>query len=129
MILSPPRSTRTDTLFPYTTLFRSFEILLEIWRLLVSTCLPDRADIGVAVGGALLELDRDPAVLDVTDVAVVKRIEMRDVEQVLDQQKIVHRNLHRTVAVLGIPFVARHLGNARWLGRIGFRREIGRAHV
>src|SRR3546814_20357373 len=24
MILLPPRSTRTDTLFPYTTLFRSF---------------------------------------------------------------------------------------------------------
>src|SRR3546814_11181885 len=24
MILRPPRSTRTDTLFPYTTLFRSF---------------------------------------------------------------------------------------------------------
>src|SRR3546814_19175728 len=26
MILRPPRSTRTDTLFPYTTLFRSFAI-------------------------------------------------------------------------------------------------------
>src|SRR3546814_7918634 len=26
MIRRPPRSTRTDTLFPYTTLFRSFEI-------------------------------------------------------------------------------------------------------
>src|SRR3546814_7061978 len=26
MILRPPRSTRTDTLFPYTTLFRSFSI-------------------------------------------------------------------------------------------------------
>src|SRR3546814_13419568 len=25
MILRPPRSTRTDTLFPYTTLFRSLE--------------------------------------------------------------------------------------------------------
>src|SRR3546814_13023776 len=25
MILRPPRSTRTDTLFPYTTLFRSWE--------------------------------------------------------------------------------------------------------
>src|SRR3546814_6909517 len=25
MILLPPRSTRTDTLFPYTTLFRSFQ--------------------------------------------------------------------------------------------------------
>src|SRR3546814_5595128 len=31
MIRRPPRSTRTDTLFPYTTLFRSLEHLL--WRL------------------------------------------------------------------------------------------------
>src|SRR3546814_16725261 len=30
MILRPPRSTRTDTLFPYTTLFRSrFELILK----------------------------------------------------------------------------------------------------
>src|SRR3546814_5572942 len=29
MIRRPPRSTRTDTLFPYTTLFRSFDVLLE----------------------------------------------------------------------------------------------------
>src|SRR3546814_4857959 len=28
MIRRPPRSTRTDTLFPYTTLFRSFHTLL-----------------------------------------------------------------------------------------------------
>src|SRR3546814_17040993 len=27
MIRRPPRSTRTDTLFPYTTLFRSFEFI------------------------------------------------------------------------------------------------------
>src|SRR3546814_11283745 len=38
MIRRPPRSTRTDTLFPYTTLFRSVanhysERLREIWRL------------------------------------------------------------------------------------------------
>src|SRR3546814_20877524 len=26
MIRRPPRSTRTDTLFPYTTLFRSFDV-------------------------------------------------------------------------------------------------------
>src|SRR3546814_11002103 len=26
MLRRPPRSTRTDTLFPYTTLFRSFEL-------------------------------------------------------------------------------------------------------
>src|SRR3546814_10566423 len=30
MIRRPPRSTRTDTLFPYTTLFRSEEKLVEI---------------------------------------------------------------------------------------------------
>src|SRR3546814_15397005 len=29
MIRRPPRSTRTDTLFPYTTLFRSFAALLD----------------------------------------------------------------------------------------------------
>src|SRR3546814_20968979 len=28
MIRRPPRSTRTDTLFPYTTLFRSYEALV-----------------------------------------------------------------------------------------------------
>src|SRR3546814_1800292 len=30
MIRRPPRSTRTDTLFPYTTLFRSFALIQEI---------------------------------------------------------------------------------------------------
>src|SRR3546814_18576171 len=32
MIRRPPRSTRTDTLFPYTTLFRSRRRLEELWR-------------------------------------------------------------------------------------------------
>src|SRR3546814_6242471 len=32
MIRRPPRSTRTDTLFPYTTLFRSPSIMLAIVR-------------------------------------------------------------------------------------------------
>src|SRR3546814_14261251 len=31
MIRRPPRSTRTDTLFPYTTLFRSWEGVLRPW--------------------------------------------------------------------------------------------------
>src|SRR3546814_4908981 len=30
MIRRPPRSTRTDTLFPYTTLFRSLTLLLDV---------------------------------------------------------------------------------------------------
>src|SRR3546814_16687245 len=32
MIRRPPRSTRTDTLFPYTTLFRSPPVDRELWR-------------------------------------------------------------------------------------------------
>src|SRR3546814_12760538 len=32
MIRRPPRSTRTDTLFPYTTLFRSARQDPEVWR-------------------------------------------------------------------------------------------------
>src|SRR3546814_292061 len=30
MIRRPPRSTRTDTLFPYTTLFRSVELMVPL---------------------------------------------------------------------------------------------------
>src|SRR3546814_5509667 len=31
MMRRPPRSTRTDTLFPYTTLFRSASVLVELY--------------------------------------------------------------------------------------------------
>src|SRR3546814_7900124 len=33
MIRRPPRSTRTDTLFPYTTLFRSWQVERLHWKL------------------------------------------------------------------------------------------------
>src|SRR3546814_15139971 len=47
MIRRPPRSTRTDTLFPYTTLFRSArETIIEIQRLL--KILPTAAIAGEA---------------------------------------------------------------------------------
>src|SRR3546814_6639260 len=42
MIRRPPRSTRTDTLFPYTTLFRSGVIY----------SLPGRVDVGTDQGAA-----------------------------------------------------------------------------
>src|SRR3546814_19857848 len=32
MIRRPPRSTRTDTLFPYTTVFRSLQLVLDLRR-------------------------------------------------------------------------------------------------
>src|SRR3546814_15221156 len=41
MIRRPPGSTRTDTLFPYTTLFRSF-IALDKWPVGSTRCRPRR---------------------------------------------------------------------------------------
>src|SRR3546814_12259402 len=37
MIRRPPRSTRTDTLFPYTTLFRSLQVLSVRGEIMAST--------------------------------------------------------------------------------------------
>src|SRR3546814_16878202 len=60
MIRRPPRSTRTDTLFPYTTLFRSSALIrLDVARVVVAFHLEDRglpvADIDHArvLAGAL----------------------------------------------------------------------------
>src|SRR3546814_9676042 len=50
MIRRPPRSTRTDTLFPYTTLFRSTEggsLFLQLLQLIARNTL--RRDIGHAM--------------------------------------------------------------------------------
>src|SRR3546814_3634152 len=59
MIRRPPRSTRTDTLFPYTTLFRSRAQFLPSLRLtgsaggLISDALPDPISIW-SIGGSIL---------------------------------------------------------------------------
>src|SRR3546814_10963406 len=50
MIRRPPRSTRTDTLFPYTTLFRS--------RSVVASCTAD------AIVGRTDPFERDPKQID-----------------------------------------------------------------
>src|SRR3546814_2112346 len=50
MLRRPPRSTRTDTLFPYTPLFRSLDVLDERVRLVLRQHA-DPADAGIdAVG-------------------------------------------------------------------------------
>src|SRR3546814_21022628 len=50
MIRRPPRSTRTDTLFPYTTLFRSGRTFLGVAKHIAAS--PDGFDVIVAVAGA-----------------------------------------------------------------------------
>src|SRR3546814_19501776 len=50
MIRRPPRSTRTDTLFPYTTLFRSTQMgVVEKFRPLLTALRPLLLDMGVMV--------------------------------------------------------------------------------
>src|SRR3546814_9685954 len=46
MIRRPPRSTRTDTLFPYTTLFRSWEAGVEHARKAAPPALPPQIEAG-----------------------------------------------------------------------------------
>src|SRR3546814_1708352 len=57
MIRRPPRSTRTDTLFPYTTLFRSFKpsISLAEITILFSVSLSSEADLKTQASAACLK--------------------------------------------------------------------------
>src|SRR3546814_20358046 len=57
MIRRPPRSTRTDTLFPYTTLFRSFskQTLPQIGELVV-----ELRDTSAALNAIANRVNRNP---------------------------------------------------------------------
>src|SRR3546814_2139520 len=51
MIRRPPRSTRTDTLFPYTTLFRSYQALgNQINTIAIGTNSLADAESAIAIG-------------------------------------------------------------------------------
>src|SRR3546814_6868485 len=86
MIRRPPRSTRTDTLFPYTTLFRS-------------GCVEHGVGPGLLQGipghGRIAAVAQDRHVLDLREVAAQLRLG-RDQRQLVDLQQ---RDLAR--AVLG----------------------------
>src|SRR3546814_18114840 len=62
MIRRPPRSTRTDTLFPYTTLFRSKRLLAMVPNMAIflgDPCWSGRANAaGAARGGRETEVRR-----------------------------------------------------------------------
>src|SRR3546814_12603560 len=55
MIRRPPRSTRTDTLFPYTTLFRSVGQRLAVGVVIVDADLCERHALGRGGDDALRE--------------------------------------------------------------------------
>src|SRR3546814_3791050 len=83
MIRRPPRSTRTDTLFPYTTLFRSLGIVggeqIDLARLVIA-----RRDHDIIVGGGLADADAE------ADVGLlVEQFILRDRRAELVQPDIV----------------------------------------
>src|SRR3546814_1587635 len=59
MIRRPPRSTRTDTLFPYTTLFRSTVIIPPGRYLSFSIRLQDNVTIALTAGAVIEAADPD----------------------------------------------------------------------
>src|SRR3546814_4651290 len=58
MIRRPPRSTRTDTLFPYTTLFRSLGGFLELGLVRPDHRQRGRLDAGGGVAGVEFRTER-----------------------------------------------------------------------
>src|SRR3546814_4548937 len=85
MIRRPPISTRTDTLFPYTTLFRS--AFLQVFKRFAAPVAGDRIGERLAVAGRTVKVDehdrvthagvdrRVPAVMEVIAHAALRRSE------------------------------------------------------
>src|SRR3546814_17645262 len=61
MIRRPPRSTRTDTLFPYTTLFRSLAACQRDHGASAGGVLPDFADLVEHVSPSVVNISTVPA--------------------------------------------------------------------
>src|SRR3546814_2784227 len=82
MIRLPPRSTRTDTLFPYTTLFRSSVLCKETWR---------KETHPAFAPGALRKLAAEAAPTAVRATALPRRREpLERANAILDGHKIHH---------------------------------------
>src|SRR3546814_11232939 len=102
MIRRPPRSTRTDTLFPYTTLFRSVLMLgagddaeliedtvIALILVAFGAAAADEGGSGVGIGRVIVAVDvgdRDrPAVAEPADIRVDHGIAV----ELLDRTRVV----------------------------------------
>src|SRR3546814_18141086 len=112
MIRRPPRSTRTDTLFPYTTLFRSVGAALDALRPAAAAHLAEHLVEDVGETGA--EAEVEPAAR-ATAIGAGRR-ESLVADAVVDGTLLeVLQDLVGLVDVLDGPFrlpVARKLGRA-----------------
>src|SRR3546814_9702347 len=115
MIRRPPRSTRTDTLFPYTTLFRSS----PLWSPAVSPSRsePQWSDLpsAVATGTGQTRMDR----------AAVRAVGSRRLPRRAQRRKhVINRHAR---AVVGIDGAC--MDDPIGADDEGGRDQIGRAHV
>src|SRR3546814_15225147 len=145
MIRRPPRSTRTDTLFPYTTLFRS--LVVEVILPVAGDALAQKA---LRVGLARLPAaggDGEGVAADdgghggLGGIAAEPPEEALHLARRLVQQALVAPRIGVPVVRLGIPAEPRPgvapgggavFAAAEGVGAIGGRQrlaEIGRAHV
>src|SRR3546814_6759444 len=83
MIRRPPRSTRTDTLFPYTTLFRSGSYLWAIWSIYTEIWL------------AVAEIANWHAPCNSPGMTRMVRISFRETDNDLRQSQPICRLVHR----------------------------------
>src|SRR3546814_18332541 len=97
MIPRPPRSTRTDTLFPYTTLFRSDRVHLMAKLGLKAIVVSEPHWVA---RGADLELEGQRGELDVGHVIlqleVVEVAHVGDVDLLSLQRHVFHRSTGQT---------------------------------
>src|SRR3546814_3856214 len=124
MIRRPPRSTRTDTLFPYTTLFRSPEARARAGRLLYEATGPRGVDWRAQRETFVAETDRFLALLE----GVLPEVSWLD-----DAATLTY--LHGTVSgvrhPVTVPSVPMHLD--AWLADTplagGVAPKLGDAHL
>src|SRR3546814_7802187 len=133
MIRRPPRSTRTDTLFPYTTLFRSHWIIEHDASL--TTTQSDFGQKGTDRYGALFTFAQD-----VTRAATLWQFQFQFVQSLASVGTTLERNAQRADAQrleFAIQCFSQFLGynllgHIRCLQRDGIGldgRAIGRTHV
>src|SRR3546814_13538363 len=120
MVRRPPRSTRTDTLFPYTTLFRSARQFHG--HFVVGPPCPDRRDSrGACAGAAGLRQACAAFPCSRADAAFVDALRDIDVDPVLEQRigfYLRAKPFQRPVTQVG-PDEPEGIGQASWSERGG----------
>src|SRR3546814_12446732 len=111
MIRRPPRSTRTDTLFPYTTLFRSHRNVHQLLQALLDDEALRRLDV-FQVHAAPRLAEEAHAVHELVDVAGVDlEVDAVDVGETLEQHRLAFH--HRIRGLRPEIAEAAHGGDVR----------------